>query len=116
MQALKIPVNKSVQISAVRARGEVSGFQIYYNDHTTDGWSPIGPRNFVGEGFWSPLLSGDARLAAKPYEWYMGIDLITITGSGGIASTIEIDAPANKTTVHIFEAGNENTTVVFSFA
>jgi len=115
VQQLAVPPNKAVQIVGVRARGEVSGFQLFYNDHTTNGWSSLGPRAFLGEGFWSPLLGVDPRLNAKPYEWYLGIDQITVNaGAAGIVANIEINNP-DKVTIHIIDQGNENTTIVFNF-
>jgi hypothetical protein len=116
MQVVKIEAGKAVQIAVTRAAGEQSGFNFFLGDQTTGGWSPIGPRQFYGEGRVDYFLQGDPRLAAKPYVWYMGVDQVTISGGSGIITvTAEIDAPANKTIVHIYQGIKENTTITFTF-
>jgi hypothetical protein len=116
MKTITVSAGLSVDIKATRARDEVSGFQLFYNDHTTGGWSGLGPRMYVGESFWSPLLTGDPRLNAKNYDWGIGVDLVSIDGGSAASVTAEVIDPATTDAFHINDfSGNENTTIILTF-
>jgi hypothetical protein len=120
MFEMPIPAGAEVRFRGIRTRAEVSRFQFYYRDSSTNNqWSTLGHWQEVpqdhGGGYviLSPIPGG--AIQSKAEAWTIGIDNAMISyGDKWGGADVRVELPGgggNQGYFHIFDGPDENTAV-----